>query len=151
MSNISTVYTAIISKLSEIYPNKTRIFNPYELKDNASIVMKDSYGLKVNEATREDLDFCKLSVSRSFTLVLVRGLATTSNNDAAFDPVSMAILEDQQLFLNAFWSPSEIGAPGSIDRIDFSNIGGIEFVVSDEKKFLFSEIEFTILISESVN
>jgi hypothetical protein len=151
MSNISTVYNAIVAKLGEIYPNKARIFNPYELKDNVSLLLKDAWGLKVNEATREDLDFCKLAISRSFTLVLSKGLATTSNNESAFDPVSTAILEDQQLFLNAFWSPSELGIDGIINRIEFSNIGGVDFIVSDEKKFLFSEIEFTILTSESVN
>lgn len=151
MSKISTVYDALISKISDMYPLKSRVFNPYELSDNASLLMKDAWGLKVLSASRVDIEFCNLSIERTFILVLCRNFITASNKDDGFDAVSKLILEDQQVFLGELWKTEEIGQATNINKIEFTNIGGIDFIVSDEKKFLFSEIEFTISISESTN
>lgn len=134
-----------------MYPLKSRVFNPYELSDNASLLMKDAWGLKVLSASRVDIEFCNLSIERTFTLVLCRNFITASNKDDGFDAVSKLILEDQQVFLGELWKTEEIGQATNINKIEFTNIGGIDFIVSDEKKFLFSEIEFTISISESTN
>lgn len=148
--SISSTYDAIISKAGALFTAKTRLHNPYELSDNAEIVTKDAWGLKVNGAERLDIEFCNLSISRQYTFVLVRQFPTVGSAKDAFDSISKSLLEDQQTFLNNVWSPAELGAPDDIDQISINSIGGIEFMTADQKKYLFNELTFTITLSTAV-
>ena len=47
MSNISTAYDELISKIQTLFPTKIRIYNPYELTDNPILTLKDSWGVKL--------------------------------------------------------------------------------------------------------
>jgi len=148
--SISTVYDAIISKANTLFPLKTRLHNPYEFSDNAEVVTRDAWGLKVNGAERLDIEFCNLSISREYTFILMRQFPTVGAAKDAFDSISKSLLEDQQVFLNNIWSPSELGLPNDIDQISINSIGGIEFNVGDQKKYLFIELTFTITLSTEV-
>lgn len=79
MSKISIVYSAIIDKIESLYPAKGRVHNPYELLDNPEICRKDAWGLRVESAEREDVEFCNLSLNRTFTIVFVRQFVTLGN------------------------------------------------------------------------
>jgi hypothetical protein len=147
---VETVYDAVVSKLVALYPTKQRLFNPYSLLENPEIVRKDSYGIAVNDAVREELDFCKLSIAREFRFVLIRQFVTLAGKEDGFDAVTKSLLADQQTFLNAFFATDQIGQGDNIDRIDFNSISGIQQIEDGEKKYLFNEITFTITISESV-
>lgn len=150
MSNISTIYDAVIAKLDILFPGKQRIHNAYELSDNPEITMKDSWGLKVLGASREEIEFCNLSITRDFSFILIRQFATVGTKEDAFDAISKYLLEDQQSFLDNFFSPTELGVANVVDRIEFDSIGGIDFVQTEQKKYLFCEITFKITTSESV-
>jgi hypothetical protein len=150
MSKISSVYDSIVSKVETLFPAKTRLHNPYEFSDNPEIIMKDCWGLKVSQATREEIEYCNLSIARDFSFVLIRQFASVGSKDDAFDSVSKFLLEDQQSFLNTFFSPTELGVANIIDKIEFDTIGGIDFVQTEQKKYLFCEIAFKITISEPV-
>ena len=147
---ISTVYDAIINSLETLFPSKQRLHNPYELSDNPELIAKDSWGLKVGSASREEIDFCNLSIGREFTLILIRQFATVGSKDDAFDAISKLVLEDQQTALNKLWSPSELSQQAIIDQITFESIGGIDFQETNQKKYLFCEITFRITMSESI-
>jgi len=151
MSKISTVYNAIIVKALALYPNKTRLHNPYNLEENPDIVRKDAWGLKVQDANQETVEYCNLSLSRTFTIVFVRQFVSLASKEDGFDAVTALLLEDQQTFAQALYSPNEIGQQSNIDRIDVTGISGVQEMTSGEKKYLFSEITFNILISELIN
>jgi hypothetical protein len=151
MSKISTVYSALISSITSAFPAKTRLHNPYEIAENPEIVRKDAFGIKVLEANREDIEFCNLSLSRSFSVVLVRQFVSLSGKEDGFDSVTSLILEDQQTLASILFSPSEINQSNNVDRIEITNISGIEELTSGEKRYLFGEVTFNILISELIN
>jgi len=150
MSKISDVYTAIIAKMEVLYPSKIRLHNPYELIENAAMVCKDSWGLAVEDASREDLEYCNLSISRTFKVIFLRQFVTLSSKEDGFDAITALLLEDQQTFLNAFYSPDKLDQQSIIEKIDFTAISGVNQLVSGEKKYLFSEVTFNILISEAI-
>lgn len=150
MSKITTVYSAIVTKLGEVYTGRNRLINPYELTDNAEIMTRNAWGLKVLSASRQEQDFCDLSIERTFSFILVRQFPSVSSKANDFDAISISLLEDQHLFLDEFWNPAMIGQIENISKIDFSSISGINFLISDEKKFLYTEIEFTVTINESI-
>ena len=148
--SISSTYDAVINKANELFASKSRLHNPYELSDNPELIMKDTWGVKVNGAERLDIEFCNLSVSREYTFILMRQFPTVGAAKDAFDSITKSLLEDQQTFLNAIWSQDELGVPNDIDQININSIGGIEFNVSDQKKYLFTELTFTITLSTAV-
>jgi hypothetical protein len=150
MSAISTVYDAIISSTETLFPSKLRIHNPYELSDNPEITMKDSWGLRVLDSAYVEFEFCKLSMIRDYSFLLIRQFATVGNKDDAFDTVSKDLLEDQQSFLNMIYSPQELGQHSEIDKVDIASVTGIEFVQSNQKKYLFCEIKFRITMSAPI-
>lgn len=147
---ISTIYDSIVSKMDTLFPSKQRLHNPYELSDNPEIIAKDSWGLKIGSASREEIDYCNLSIGREFTLILIRQFATVGNKEDAFDAISKLLMEDQQTVLNNLWSTSELNQQSIIDQIAFESIGGIDFQETNQKKYLFCEITFRITISESL-
>jgi hypothetical protein len=114
------------------------------------MVCKNSWGIAVEDASRENLEYCNLSILRTFKAIFLRQFVTLSSKEDGFDAITALLLEDQQTFLNAFYSPDEIGQQGIIERIDFTTISGVNQLVSGEKKYLFSEVTFNILISEAI-
>jgi len=150
MSTISISYDAVIAKANELFPTKTRMHNPYELSDNPEMIMKDAWGLKVNGGERVEIEFCNLSISREYSFILVRNFPTIGSTKDAFDSVSKSLLEDQMLFLSSIYSPTELGIQDDIDEIRINSIGGIEFNVNDQKKYLFLELTFTITLSTAL-
>lgn len=150
MSKISSVYLGVIDKIKDLYPNKSRLHNPYQLDENPEIARKDAWGLKTESATREDLEYCHLSINRTFTIVFVRQFVTLAGKEDGFDSITALLLEDQQTFCNAFYSTDQIGQMDNIERIDISSISGVNELIGTEKKYLFSEVTFNILINENI-
>jgi hypothetical protein len=151
MSKISTVYSALITAIETAFPGKTRLHNPYQLEENPDLVRKDAWGIKVLEADREDIEYCNLSLNRSFSVVFLRHFVSLSGKEDGFDYVTGQILEDQQTLAQLLFSPTEIGEQGNIDRIEITSISGIQELVTGEKRYLFGEVTFNILISELIN
>jgi hypothetical protein len=151
MSKISTVYAAIISAINSNFAAKTRLHNPYQLEENPDIVRKDSWGIKVLEANQETVEFCNLSISRTFSVVFMRQFVSLAGKEDGFDVVTGLILEDQQTLSGILFSPTELNVQSSVDRIEITNISGIQELATGEKRYLFGEVTFNILISESIN
>ena len=150
MSKISTAYNEIISKIDCLYLDKTRLHNPYQIIENPEITRKNAWGLKVETADREETEYCNLSLIRNFTIVFVRQFISLAGKEDGFDSISALILEDQQTFCSAFFSANGIADNSVIDRIGIDSISGINEVIGDEKKYLFGEVTFNILISEQI-
>lgn len=148
MSKISTVYAKLTDKTGKLFLTKQRLHNPYNLTENPDGIRRNGWGLAVNSANNETQDFCDLSLSRSFNLVLTRQFVSLAGKEDGFDSVSIELLEAQQSFLAMIYNPDELGITESIDRIDINEVSGIEFETTDEKKFLNCNITFTITISE---
>lgn len=150
MSNASDIYDAITSKLLTLFPSKQRLHNPYELTDNPELIMKDAYGIKIGSGSYSEMEFCNLSIEREYRFILMRQFASVGTSGTAFDSVSKSIIEDQQSFLNLIYSPTELGVHDKIDKIDISDITGIEFMQSEQKKYLFCEVAFRITMSNAI-
>lgn len=146
MSNISTAYDELISKIQTLFPTKIRIYNPYELTDNPNLTLKDSWGVKLLTGEQVNQDYCDITIARGFSLVLTRVLPTT-NKAEDFDNAAKAIVEDQQSFIQEIYKNGSFTV-GNLYEGSITNISGLEFIQEDEKKFLFCEVQFTITINE---
>ena len=147
---ISTIYDAIVSKCNALFPNKQRLHNPYELTDNPELIMNDAWGLKVLTSSYVENEFCNLTNSREFSLILTRGFATVGSKGDAFDVVTKLLLEDQNTLINNFYSTSELGIPSTIDQIEITFISGLDFMINNQKSLLYCEMIIKITMSESL-
>jgi hypothetical protein len=146
MSKISTAYDEIITKTSTLFSGKTRIYNPYELTDNPELSLKDSWGVKTLTADKSNQDYCNVTLERNFSLVLTRVLFTT-NKPEDFDVATKAMLEDQQSFIEMVYANGAFTVAETYED-SIVSISGIEFIQTDEKKFIFCEVQFKITINE---
>ncbi len=151
MSKLTTVYPAVVAAIASLYGSKTRLYNPYDILDNPEIVRKNAWGLKVEEASREETEYCNMSLLRTYTAVFVRQFVSLAGKEDGFDAATIAILEDQQTLCADFFATDKIGQGSNIDRIEITNISGVNQLSADEKKYLFSEVTFNILISEAIS
>jgi len=150
MSKISTAYTALIFEVNTLFPSKTRMHNANDILSNPALILRNSWGIIVNEASREDAEYCSLTLSRSLSIVLVKQFVSLNGKEDGFDAVNMAIMEDQQSLASLLHSPDELGVASDIDRIDVSPLSGITELTSGEEKFLTAQVDFNIIISESI-
>lgn len=150
MSKLSTVYSALISEINTLFPTKIRMHNANEVLSNPAMILKNSWGIIVGEASREDQEYCSLTLSRSYTIVLVRQFVSLNGKEDGFDAVNVAIMEDQQSLSALLHSPDELGVASEIDRIDVSPLSGITELTTGEEKFLAATVEFNIIISEAI-
>ena len=150
MSKISDVYDQLTAKTEELFSSKVRLHNPYSVGENPDIIRKDGWGIRVLSATKEDIEFCNLTLNRSFELVLVKQFVSLAGKEDGFDSSTKSILEDQQSFCSMIYAYTRLELTEKISRVEINDISGIEFQVSDEKKFLTATVNFTITVSEKL-
>ncbi|GEM_PF-6064827 len=148
MTKITDVYNQLILKTNELFSTKERLHNPYNLLENPDLVRKNGWGVGVLEANQETQDFCDMTLSRSFQLVLTRQFISLVGKESGFDAVTVELLEAQQAFCSMVFSYNELQVEDKVDRIDLVNISGIELETGAEKKFLNCSVNFNIVISE---
>ena len=150
MSKIESAYNSIIEACNELYSLKSRLHNPYSIEENPDVIKKDSWGIRTNGATREEQDLCNLSINRSFTFILIKQLVSLAGKEDGFDSVTIGLLNDQQLFLDRFYKPDNLDNLENIDLVEIGDISGLQSLVTDEKKYLFCEITFSIITSNTI-
>ena len=150
MSKISTVYDEVLSVLGNLYPDKTRLTNAYDLDDNVDPLLRDGYGLKVGTGTPVDSEFKNFSVDRSFSVVLTREVVRTEDNSTAVDSDVKALLEDVVTGQKDFYNVDQIDIPNSIEKIDLGPISAVEYFKNDRSNFISMEYELIIQVTENL-
>lgn len=150
MSKISTIFDRLLVELAALYPSATKIPYPYDLIKNDDNFLRLGYGLKVGQSSPTTLDFCKNAFEREFTVVLTREVFNTGSNDAAFDDIVKALLEDIYTAQDRFNEPDQIAIDSDIVKIDFVSASGAEQVDAEKATFLTMEAVFNFTIQENI-
>lgn len=151
MSKISTVYDAIISTMGTLFPNKTRIPNPYELTNNSETMLKDSWGVKMSPSGISGIDTFNYHIeTREVSIVLCRSVYKLRENPTGLDSPTKSLLEDSKTVCTRFVASDQLGIPDSIGKIDFVSSSGIEFTKADSLENISTEIKFNVDIMEGL-
>lgn len=146
-TKISNIYDDILTELETLFPDKDRIYNPYSLVDNPSIILRDSYGLRVEEAEGVNRDFTTYSRFRNFAIVLTREVVKTDAQEDAFDAPAKALLEDINKLQKHFLGPDEFNSATNIDIVNLAGLSGIEFFYFDKTNYIAMDITLSIQVS----
>lgn len=101
MSEITTIYEGILTKLASLYPSHRQLTNPYELTDNPDPELRQGYGLGAGSGSNTERYVTgKTSVVRSFNIILTRIAYAADLNVTGKDTAIKQLLEDHHLLIN---------------------------------------------------
>jgi hypothetical protein len=151
MSKFSTVYDTLIAKIIELFPDKTRISNPYSIEENKNLFLRDGWGLTVRDASESGFqtngDFNK---TQTFGIVFTKEVIRTESDTDDFDTQIKLLFEDHKTLENTMLNCAQLGIPDSVGIINFSSNTGVQFVFVGDNNFIFSETQYTIDIIEAL-
>jgi hypothetical protein len=150
MSNISTIYDTLLSRMLAIFPAKTRIPNAYDLPSNGNVFLRDSWGLKVSSSTSFEMEFNTYANDREFSVVLTKEVIKTDTQTDQIDTVSKSLLEDVNTLQKELINSYQLGIYSSIQLITLGSTTGITEVFATFEKFLTIEVSFNIKLSEDI-
>ncbi len=154
MSNFSTIFDQLVDTTIPAltgFSTKTKLSNPYDLADNDEGQLRDGYGLIIGAADETTPQYmCDFTVvSQEIAVVLTRVVISTPHNTTPLDTAVKALVEDAVTIRKDFYNPDQLTIPSNIEKIQFNNRSGIEYI-SDEFKFVATTVFFTFDIKESL-
>lgn len=150
MSKVSSVYDALITELSTLFPNKTRIPYAYSLVDNNARFLIDGYGLTIGSSSFEQFEFCNFMNSREVSVIVTKEVFRTDSDAQVIDDITKQLLEDIYEVQKLFYSYNELNVPNDIAKVDISSVSAVEEVNSGKQSFLSMAASFQFFIVESL-
>jgi hypothetical protein len=148
MSNITNIYTNVLTKLAALHPLKARIPNPYSLPDNNDNFLISGYGLKVGGSTPIGFENDSFVNQRIFSVVYTYEATATNSDTDVPDDISLKLLEDVYEAQRMFFAEDKMGIP-EILSVDLGSCSEIA-PIGTGRKFLSIEVSFTIAIRENL-
>lgn len=149
-SKVTTVYSTILSTLGTLFPNKTRIPNPYDLTQNADGFLRDGYGVKFNGSSFVESEFCVYRYSANISVVFTNEILRTEEDTTTMESVTNSLLENMHEVRKDFYNVDQLGIEASIDSVDIDSSTGIEFIEGDKFNYASLEVNFIFNISETL-
>jgi hypothetical protein len=140
----------MLTTLTALFPTKTRIPNPYDLTDNPIILLRDGYGLKLDDEAPARSEFCNFSRNKIFTIVLAREVLKGDMQTTQFDTAVKAMQEDVYELQKDLLNVDQIGIESSIEKIDMGGTSGIVSFIGERSNFIAMEIMFFIQITDNL-
>lgn len=147
-SKITTVYSTLLSTLATLYPNKTRIPNPYDLEQNPDGFLRDGYGLRVGPSNLEESEFKNYRYELDISVILTKEILRTEEDTTAMESQTLALLEEMHTVRKDFYNVDQLGIESNIERIDIGSSSGIEFLRGDKFNYTFLEVGFIVSLEE---
>lgn len=146
MSKISTVYDAFLTHLGTLFPSKTYIPNPYSIEDNKTPYLIDGYGLRIDDETDTAQQFNYFSSAHTFTVIFTRELKRMESDSQPVHVVAKLLKEDVFTLKKESYDGNVIS--DDIDKVDYSTVSGINFILTDNNSFMSIEASFLVVINE---
>lgn len=137
MSDITTVYDALITRLGTTLSSHVRLSNATAVEENNEQFLKLGWGLAIGEGSNANRYLCDiLTIRRNFVLVITRKFYARE-----FDAVSKAttekdLYEDQFLVLQDLANNNILTTPTGEHNVNFIGDNGTEAVHGDKDLFL---------------
>lgn len=137
MSKATDVYTALLTRLQAVFPTYNRLTNPYSPDQNSKLILEKAYGIQVGGGVNTNRNVgCKLSVNRSFVVVLTQKFYSLELDRSGKQTGEFALLEAQKLLIDDLESDPALGDSASVVKSGFISDGGISTIFTDKDNFL---------------
>lgn len=150
MSKITTVYDTLLTVIAAIFPEKTRLFDPYTLTDNPEHICRDGYGVRKGDTSFEAAEFKSFMDAHGFEVVLTREVVRAESQVTPLDDQVKALLEDAFELRERVYRYDELGITTDITAVNLEGVSGVEQFVAGRGKFLSVGVSFRILVQEDL-
>ena len=136
MSEVSTVYDALITRIEAVLTGHFRLSNPYKLEENPSTFLRIGYGVGIGSGTntRRPMAGC-ISIERSFPVSITRRYAALETNASAKATTEKQLMEDMFLLIKDFHENTSLTNGNRVVRFDSDN--GINYVETETDRFMY--------------
>lgn len=134
MTKISSIIDELGTFVGGLLPSKTRLPNPYDILENPEILLRNGYGIALADGANSNrLVSCKLSVQRTFTIILTKQITTTENNVTQLLDIEKSLYEEHYTLIKAVEEPITLG--GNAAQVRFTDDPGTAFVSAERGKY----------------
>jgi hypothetical protein len=138
------------------FSTKKEILNPYSLENNPSKFLEDAWGLSVGPGTRAENDSpvreYYVTTLRDIGVVLCRPVYDVHNIGLALDDEQRTLLFDAATIRDNFLDLAKFGVLKTGENVEYVGDSGINFLeIDDGFKFIYTQIDFTFEIIETIN
>jgi hypothetical protein len=136
MSDISTAYDAMLTRLAALYPSHKRLENPYILDRNSDMLLNQGYGLAIGPAENtERFSSCQLSVRRDMIVSITRVVRANEFDIGKKDSAWKTVMEDQALLIADVEADPTLGSTEVVNA-KYSTDSGIQPIFGDKDNFV---------------
>lgn len=140
MSRAVDVFDYLVARIPTVLTGYKRLSNPYRPEENADVLIKLGYGVKIGSA--ENLNSflgCRLlEERRQFTIVLTQKYYAREDDGAKKAEAERALLNDSFSLKKDIETNPQFG--GIASSAAFVSDSGIQFVFNEKDRFIFNEI-----------
>lgn len=143
MSNFSSLYDAIVTRVTAVLTSHTRLPNAYKIDENTELLLRQGWALAMTGATntRRELS-CRVSIRRDFVISVTRKFYAIESNVDNKVSVEKSLVEDMILLIQDLCSNSAL--PGAFGVVTYESDAGINYVYSGKDQFLVLPITFSV-------
>lgn len=156
MSNITTAFDAIKSKMQTLYPTASgysQLTNPYNIQDNPTLALMKGWGVALNSGTNSQRELsCRLSIQRTITVMFTRLSQGNELLTANKETNTKALFEDQFTLIKELEKETSLNNNVSgITRFVYQSDEGIGFVETDTESIFTLATTFLLEYFENLN
>ncbi|MHA1169954.1 MAG: hypothetical protein ACTSRU_19165 [Candidatus Hodarchaeales archaeon] len=154
MASLNNIHTALLVKMAALFPNKTQM-NANDMEDSPIQFLEDGWGIKVgggtpidNEHPNKDYVF---ATDRTISIVFSREVYDLQASLTSYNTQVGAIADDKDSLLSSMLDFNKVTGMLGGENLLYSGDGGIEFLVSGKKRFIYMEIVFSFDLTQLIN
>jgi len=149
-SKITTIFDNLVTFMETVLPNHARLNDPYQIENNPEMLLRKGWGIQVNDGLDTSRFVCpEYTLSRNFTLVVVRESPAKDSDPARRESAKLEILEDLHTLLVE--AVSENTLYGIALDFKYSSDGGFQNVFVDNKPYTYLASIFTVEYSQQIS
>lgn len=143
MSQISTAYDALNTRIAALLTSATRLPNPNKPDENAKLFLKNGYGVKIGPATspRKHVG-SQIALQREFSVVLVREFFALESSATGKSDMEKTLMEDQLTVLKDFEKNTTLN--DVVTMTQYVSDTGIQYLLTETDRFIMVETNFLI-------
>lgn len=149
MSQISTIYDAIGTVITTLFPTKKELSDPVIIENNDELTLQNGFGIYFGAAVNTNrIVGNQYSIERDVIVTLTKAMRGGHKDNAILKTNDKAMFEDQHILIKDFCSNNNIVLV-SVNR-NFISDTGITRIIGEYKTFFMIQTTFKIEYFESL-
>lgn len=131
-TSITALFDEMIARVRSVLPSAVEIPDGLNIAGQSALFLKDGFAVLIGPGQNTNRQLgCKITTSRTMTIVLTRQITTTASNAEASKVIMKRIMEDQMSLIAEFETETTMGH--IVMKALYENDGGLELLVTQDQ------------------